>query len=204
MTVQPHPEPEPHRHHRMIIVRPGEAVGKRAWPGSPETRPLSVKGRKRVTRLARFLAARGVDVSAIVCGREARERETAELLGRWLERRVLTDPRIGEGLTLARLGQVLDDAMLTDLQPPHRQRVLVVARDPLASMLLVLLTDSPGIDLAAGGAASLRFHGEPAPGAASLGWLVEPSMLRGIKTKGGRGRSTAHGDPDREPELVTV
>jgi phosphohistidine phosphatase SixA len=204
MAVQPQPDPEPHRHHRMIIVRPGEAVGKRAWPGPADTRPLSVKGRKRVTRLARFLAAREVDVSAIVCGREARERETAEVLGLWLERRVLTDGRIAEGLTLAELGRVLDDAALTDLRPSHRQRILVVAREPLASMLLVLLTDSPGIDLAAGGAASLRLHGDPAPGAASLGWLVVPSMLRGIKTKGGPGRRSRDGDPARERELVNA
>jgi phosphohistidine phosphatase SixA len=204
MAAQPELDPEPHRHHRMILVRPGEALGKRAWPGPPESRPMSVKGRKQVTRLARFLAAREVDVSAIVCGREARERETAEVLGLWLERRVLVDPRIAEGLGLPELGRVLDDAALTDLRPPRRQRILVVAREPLASMLLVLLTDSPGIDLAAGGAASLRLHGEPAPGAASLGWLVVPSMLRGIKTKGGPGRRSPKASGERERELVAV
>ena len=47
----------------------------------------------------------------------------------------------------------------------------------------VLLTDSPGVDLAAGGAASLRIHGSLAPGCASVGWLVVPSMLRGLRSR---------------------
>jgi len=176
-------EPDAHRHHRLILVRPGESVGKRAWPGPPETRPLSVKGRKRVTRLARFLAAREVDVSAIVAGSQAPNRETAEVLGTWLERSVTIDQRIGPGLTPVGLESVLDDLARRDLRPMHRQRVLVVAHEPVASMLLVLLTDSPGVDLAAGGAASLRIHGPIGPGCASVGWLVEPSMLRGVRSR---------------------
>ena len=199
MAMQPS-EPEPHRHHRMILVRPGDAIGKRSWPGPADSRPLSTKGRKHVTRLARFLTAREVDVTTIVCGREARERETAEVLGLWLERRVLADARIATGLSIGALETVLDDVAAGDPRPAHRQRTLIVAREPIASMLLVLLTDSPGVDLAAAGAASLRIDRPLAPGSASLGWLVEPSMLRGLRAKGGGRRRTHTTEPP--PELV--
>jgi len=177
-------EAEPHRHHRLILVRTGDAIGKRSWPGPAESRPLSVKGRKHVTRLARFLAGRDVDVTTIATGPETRDRETADVLARWLERPVVVDPRISPGLTPATLEILLDELSRRDLRPPHRQRIVLVSHDPVVSLLLVLLTDSPGVDLAAGGAASLRIHGPLAPGCASVGWLVVPSMLRGLRAKG--------------------
>lgn len=43
-AVQPIHQDEPHRHHRLILVRPGDAIDRRAWPGPPETRQLSAKG----------------------------------------------------------------------------------------------------------------------------------------------------------------
>jgi phosphohistidine phosphatase SixA len=199
------PDPEPHRHHRLILVRPGDAVGKRAWPGPTDTRPLSAKGRKQITRLARFLVGREVDVTTIVAGSEARDRETAELLGLWLERPVVVDPRIAPGITPAGLEALLDEVARRDLRPTHRQRALLVAHEPIASLLLVLLTDSPGIDLTAGGAASLRIHGPMAPGCASVGWLVVPSMLRGLRTKSAKKHKAGRpGVDERERETVLV
>jgi phosphohistidine phosphatase SixA len=192
--------PEPHRHHRLLLVRAGGAVKRGAWPGPADTRPLSTKGRKHVRRVARFLAGRSVDVTAVVCGPEARERETAEVLAAWLSTRVIVDARVSAGLSMDGLEQVLDDTAARDLLPAHRQRTLLVASDPLASLLLVRLTDSPGLDLAPAGAASLRMRDALAPGCASVAWLVEPSMLRGIRSR----RSRAAALPARDRELVSA
>lgn len=200
-AAQPIHEDEPHRHHRLILVRPGDAIGKRSWPGPPETRPLSAKGRKHVTRLARFLAGREVDITTIVSGPEARDRETADVLSLWLERPTAVDPRVMPGLSPAGLESLLDDLTARVLLPSHRQRILLVAHEPLASMLLMVLTDSPGVDLAAGGAASLRIHGPIGPGCASVGWLVVPSMLRGLRTKRTKRRS---GAPAEARELAST
>ena len=200
-AAQPIHQDEPHRHHRLILVRPGDAIGKRSWPGPPETRPLSAKGRKHVTRLARFLAGREVDVTTIVSGPESRDRETADVLSLWLERPAVVDPRVVPGLSPAGLEAIEDELTTRDLRPPHRQRMLLVAHEPVASMLLIVLTDSPGVDLAAGGAASLRIHGPIGPGCASVGWLVVPSMLRGLRTKRSKHRSSARAD---ERELAST
>lgn len=200
-AVPPIHEDEPHRHHRLILVRPGDAIGKRSWPGPQEARPLSAKGCKQVTRLARFLAGREVDVTTIVCGPDARDRETADVLSLWLERPAVVDPRVAPGLSPAGLERLLDELATRDLRAPHRQRMLLVAYEPVASMLLMMLTDSPGVDLAAGGAASLRIHGPIGPGCASIGWLVVPSMLRGLRTK--RSRRPSAGAAD-ERELAST
>lgn len=191
-----------HRHERLIIVRPGQAVGKRAWPGPPETRPLTPKGRKQVVRLARFLAAREVDVSIVACGLQSRDRETAELLSAWLDAPVMMDPRIAAGLTVAGLSRLLDDLAARDPREGRRGRPLLVAHDPVASMLLVLLTDSPGVDLDAGAAASLRIHGPIEPGCASLGWLVAPAMLRGLRARRGDDRRSG-AEPRTEVGALT-
>lgn len=197
---RPADDPEPHRHHRLLLVRAGGAVKRSAWPGSAATRPLSTKGRKHVRRLARFLAGRSVDVTSVVCGPDARERETAEVLAAWLSTRVIVDARVGAGLTIEGLEQVLDETAALELVPAHRQRTLLVASDPLASLLLVRLTDSPGLDLAPAGAASLRVREGLAPGCASVAWLVEPSMLRGIRSR----RSGVADRPRAEPDLVAA
>jgi phosphohistidine phosphatase SixA len=194
-----HREDEPHRHRRLILARPGDAVGRRAWAGSVESRPLSDKGRRHVRRLGRFLAGRDVDVTTIASGPHERDRETADLLGASLGCRVMVERRLAGGLRLPGLTGLLDDLALRDDRPVERQRILLVVGEPVASMLLVLLTDSPGVDLAAGGAASLRLHGPIGPGCASLGWLVVPSMLRGLKGGGSRAKDRA---AEREPVAV--
>lgn len=194
-----HRDDEPHRHRRLILARPGDALGRRAWSGTAESRPLSDKGRKHVGRLGRFLAGRDVDVTTIASGTDERDKETADILGASLGCRVMVDGRLAAGLRLPGLGELLDDLALRDDRPSDRQRILLVVHEPVASMLLVLLTDSPGVDLAAGGAASLRLHGPIAPGCGSLGWLVVPSMLRGLKGGGSRRRDRA---AEREPVAV--
>ncbi len=190
-----HRDEEPHRHRRLILARPGDAVGRRAWSGTVESRRLSDKGRRHVARLGRFLAGRDVDVTTIGSGTDERDRETADILGASLGCQVMVDSRLRTGLRLPGLGEVLDDLALRDDRPVERQRLLLVVHEPVASMLLVLLTDSPGVDLASGGAASLRLHGPVGPGCASVGWLVVPSMLRGLKGAGSRRKAEASPAP---------
>ena len=154
----------------IYLVRHAHAGDAARWTGDDARRPLSAKGRLQADRLARYLAALQVDVDVIVSSPRVRARETAEPITQVLGMEVRIDERLGGGLTLQDLEQVLTDAG----DPAH---ALVVGHDPDFSDLLAELSGGTTLPMRKGAIARLDGSRPLRPGGAILRWLIPPDAL---------------------------
>ncbi len=161
----------------LLIIRHGVAEDKDRFAESGQSddlRPLTAKGRKKITRGARGLRAIEPSIALFASSPLVRARQTAEIVA---------------GVYGARVGEITDalrpDAKLDDFVEWLRERedrliVAVVGHEPhlgkLATWLMTGLEDSR-MELKKGGACLVSFDETPARGEASLRWLMTPSQL---------------------------
>jgi len=165
----------------LLVVRHAVAEEREAFAATGKDdseRPLTEAGRKKFERGARGLRRLVPAIDLIATSALTRAVGTAEILmGAY-------------GLeSAARLAELEPGASPDALVPwllRHRRRsvVAVVGHEPHLSGLVELLltgTCSGFIDLKKGGACLLGFDGDPAPGEATLRWLLGGSQLRRLR-----------------------
>ena len=138
-------------------------------------RPITSKGRSRMRQVARALARRSPELSAIISSPLRRAVETAELLSERYERLhpTASDALLPEARP-SELAQLLADAGFT-------AAVAVVGHEPHLSTWVGWCLSGEArslVELRKGGACLLRFDGTPGPAQARLLWLVTPAILR--------------------------
>lgn len=153
----------------LHLLRHADAGNPAAWDGPDAGRPLSKKGRRQAERLAAHLAGIGFAPDAIISSPKIRARETAELVADALGHAVRLDDRLASGVGLATLERVLADA-------GGPTRPLLVGHDPDLSDLLSTLVGA-AVPMRKGAIARVDVHGELAPGAGVLRWLLSPDLL---------------------------
>lgn len=154
----------------LLLVRHADAGDPAAWTGPDAARPLSSKGRKQASRLARFLREIRLEPDAIITSPKIRAAETATAIGEALGIEVHIDDRLAEGFGLAELDAIVRDGSF--------QRPLLVGHDPDFSDLVELLVGA-SIPLRKGALARIEVPGDVSAGggAGVLRWLIPPDAI---------------------------
>ena len=157
----------------LHLLRHAHAGDPEKWHGDDAERPLSEKGRRQAERLGRLL--RGVDEAPdlFITSPKVRARETAELVATALDVRVVVDKRVGGGLDLSTLSDVL-------IAHADAERPCVVGHDPDFSELLGDLLGIPPVPMRKGAIARVDVGGRSlVTGRGQLRWLLPPDVVPG-------------------------
>lgn len=155
----------------LTLLRHADAGDSLAWPGPDEDRPLSAKGERQTERLGRHLETIGFEADVIVSSPKLRAFQTATIVSRFLARDVVISDRLGDGLDLASLEELLDEA-------GDPLRPLLVGHDPDFSAIVSELASAPGILVRKGALVRIDATRPLSPGSGSLRWLLPPEALR--------------------------
>jgi phosphohistidine phosphatase len=155
---------------QLLLLRHAHAGSPESWHGDDDARPLSDKGREQATRMGAFLASVGVRPDTIVSSPKVRARESADLVATELGVPVRLDNRLGGGLSI----EALED-ILADFGDPARP--MLVGHDPDFSDLLATLVASSYLPMRKGALARVDLERPVRPGAGTLRWLVPPDLL---------------------------
>ena len=157
----------------LHLLRHAHAGDPEKWHGDDAERPLSEKGRRQAERLGRLLA--GVDEAPdlFITSPKVRARETAELVATALDVKVVVDKRVGGGLDLSTLSDVL-------IAHSDAERPCVVGHDPDFSELLGDLLGIPPVPMRKGAIARVDVSGRSlVTGRGQLRWLLPPEVVPG-------------------------
>jgi phosphohistidine phosphatase len=157
----------------LHLLRHAHAGDPERWHRDDAERPLSEKGRRQAERLGRLLD--GVDEAPdlFITSPKVRARETAELVAKALDAPVIVDPRLGSGLDLATLSDVL-------LTHADGERPCVVGHDPDFSELLGDLLGIPPVQMRKGAIARVDVSGRTlVAGRGLLRYLIPPEVVPG-------------------------
>jgi phosphohistidine phosphatase SixA len=155
----------------LVLVRHADAGDPAAWTGPDATRPLSSKGRKQASRVARFLREIRLEPDAIITSPKIRAAETAAAIGEAVGVDVRVDDRLAEGFGLPELDGIVREGSF--------RRPILVGHDPDFSELVELLIGA-SIPLRKGALARIEVIGDviAGAGAGTLRWLIPPDALR--------------------------
>ena len=162
----------PNRAVELYLVRHAHAGDPSRWTGDDSQRPLSAKGRAQADRLARHLTAVGVAIDVILSSPKVRARETAEPIADALGLELRIDDRLGGGLTVRGLEEMLGDA-------GDPTRAIVVGHDPDFSDLAAELSGAPSVPMRKGALARLDGPRPFRAGGCALRWMIPPDALAG-------------------------
>jgi phosphohistidine phosphatase len=161
----------------LYIVRHAIAV-ERGSPAFPwdDDRPLTPEGIHKFRLAARGLARLDVQVDRILSSPLIRARQTAEILRDAISPDLDIDYSPG-----MKPGSPFADS-LAAVATLRAESIAVVGHEPhlsgFASYLLVGPGGDAGLTFRKGATAFVRFEDEPAPGAGTLEWLIQPGALR--------------------------
>ncbi len=157
---------------RLHLLRHADAGDPMAWTADDALRPLSPKGRRQAERLARHLVAISFQTDALISSPKLRARETAEIVADALDASVRIDERLGGGLELGAVEEILRDA-------GGPQRPVLVGHDPDFSDLTAELAGASELGLKKGALVRIDVDGELGPGAGRVRWLLPPDAIGG-------------------------
>lgn len=155
----------------LHFLRHADAGDPLAWTAPDARRPLSPKGEKQADRLGRFLVGTAFRADLFLTSPKVRAAQTADIVARHLESRVVVDERLAGGLTIAAI-----EAILSDAGDPERP--VLVGHDPDFSELVEELTGSPALVMRKGAMVRLDADRPLVAGSAQLTWLVPPELLK--------------------------
>jgi phosphohistidine phosphatase len=151
------------------LLRHADAGDTGDWDGPDELRPLSEKGKRQATRLARHLHAISYTVDVVLTSPKVRAIETARPVADALGVEIVIEPRLAASFGPSELAAMLAAA-------GNHARPLLVGHDPDLSAMLSLLTGSQGM-MRKGALARIDVDGELEAGGGTLGFLLPPRLL---------------------------
>lgn len=153
------------------FVRHGAAVDPQEWRGSDFERPLTKKGRERMTRVAKRLRKLGLGLDAIVTSPLVRAKQTASIIGDGLgvTGRVVEDTRLGGGFSPGDLAAILQEHADADA-------LMLVGHEPTMSATLGRVIGGARVDFKKGAIACVEVTDPKLPSGMLL-WMVPPKLL---------------------------
>ena len=157
----------------LHLLRHAHAGDPERWHGDDAERPLSEKGRRQAERLGRLLAGVGEAPDLFITSPKVRARETAELVAAALHVKVVVDRRLGAGLDLSTLSDVL-------MAHADSERPCVVGHDPDFSELLGQLLGIAPVPMRKGALARVDVGGRSlVAGRGLMRYLLPPEVVPG-------------------------
>jgi phosphohistidine phosphatase len=157
----------------LLLLRHAHAGDPERWHGDDAERPLSDKGRRQAERIGKLLDHVDEAPDLFITSPKVRARQTAEIVADELDARVVVDPRLGGGLDLSTLSEVL-------LAHAGGERPCVVGHDPDFSELLGELLGIPLLPMRKGAIARVDVGGRNlVAGRGQLRWLLPPEVVGG-------------------------
>jgi phosphohistidine phosphatase len=157
----------------LHLLRHAHAGDPAKWTGDDDARPLSEKGRRQAERLGRLLAATDEAPDLLITSPRARAAETAEIVARAVDARVVTDDRLAGSLDVGTVAAILRAA-------GPAERPCLVGHDPDFSELLGELLSLPAVPMRKGALARVDLLDGSVPGGrAVLRYLVPPEIVPG-------------------------
>ncbi|HJZ53409.1 MAG TPA: phosphohistidine phosphatase SixA [Gemmataceae bacterium] len=159
----------------LYVIRHADAGSREEWEGDDQDRPLSDLGRQQARALGEAFHRHGITIDAVFTSPYARAwqtaadfREAAQPDGKEPEPYHLLAPEVGKRRKLAKF-----------LASVGVENVAIVGHDPdLPAFLAWLVGCEPeNIDLEKGGAACVRFDGDPQKHGGQLAWVVTPDWF---------------------------
>jgi len=161
----------------LYLIRHGVAEDRgEAWPDDAK-RPLTAKGKARLTKAMRGLAAAGVQLDLVLTSPLVRARQTADVIAGVFE----PHPHIVAIDSLAPGGSY--QAVLADLERHSRKsKIALVGHEPDLGELAARLAGSRRRwEFKKGGMCRIDVQSLPLGGPGSLRWFLTPRLMRGLK-----------------------
>jgi phosphohistidine phosphatase len=155
----------------VYFIRHGIAEEAEAWRGSDAERPLTEKGRGRMSIIAACLADLGIEPDAILTSPLVRARQTAEIIAKRLRGKAEDDERLAGGFDLERLGAILEERAGAD-------SLMLVGHEPTMSAVIGHAVGDADVEMKKGAVACVEFSDSASPRGRLL-WLVPPKILAG-------------------------
>ena len=157
-----------------FLVRHAQAADAATWPGADGERPLTDKGRARMERAAKALAALDLDVDAVVTSPLVRAKQTAAIVAKRLrlDDRLTEDARLAEGFGVAQLHAIL-------VEHGDANGVVLVGHEPSMSGLVAELVGGATVDFKPGSVACIDL---PRPNSVrgTLVWFAPAKLLAAL------------------------
>ena len=154
----------------LYLLRHAHAGDPAVWDGPDASRPLSAKGERQSVRLGRYLSTIGFAPDAIITSPRVRAARTAELVALQLAVPVGVDDRLGGGLTLDNLEELLHEA-------GDPGKAVLVGHDPDFSELVAVLVGALRIPMRKGTLARIDTDLPLRPAGGILRWLLPPDLV---------------------------
>ena len=150
---------------KLFLFRHGKADWPN-WDKPDDERPLTEEGKEQVAVVAKWLARLEV-APAVVTSPLPRASQTAEIAGKYLERKVRVDPLLRPGFDAAKLRKLLKDFSGDSL--------MVVGHEPDFTQIVFQLTGGR-TKLPKAGVALIELNATSMKG--ELRWLVPPRLAQ--------------------------
>jgi phosphohistidine phosphatase len=154
----------------LHLLRHAHAGNPDRWSGPDAARPLSEKGRVQAERLGSLLARTDEPPDLFITSPKVRAAQTAELVAAHLGARIVVDERLGDGLELPALEDVLRAA-------GEAARPCLVGHDPDFSELLGELVGLGVLPMRKGAIARIDLERPIRAGDGLLRYLLPPDLL---------------------------
>lgn len=157
----------------LHLLRHAHAGDAMRWTGDDDVRPLSEKGIRQSERLGRLLAGFDEAPDVFITSPRLRASQTADIVARALDARVVVDERLAQPLDLAAIEAILGDAGRAD-------RPCLVGHDPDFSEMLGDLLGLSAVPMRKGAIARVDVPDRHlVAGDGILRYLLPPELLPG-------------------------
>jgi phosphohistidine phosphatase len=155
----------------LYLLRHAHAGDPAKWRGDDSERPLTERGRGQAERVGRLLRGAEEAPDVFITSPKVRAAETAEIVAKALQARVVVDQRLAGFLDSDVLTEILLDA-------GPAERPCIVGHDPDFSSVLGEMTGIADLPMRKGALARVDFDGSAiVPGQGTLRLLVPPEIL---------------------------
>lgn len=156
---------------QLYFLRHGQAENRHTWQGDDSQRPLTVEGKKRMTREAAGIRTLGLHLDLIVSSPLVRAYQTAEIVARSQGEaiRLVPDDRVAPGFGPTHLAAILGEHK-------RAQGIMLVGHEPDFSETIGHVTGGSRLVMKKGALAYVELD-DPTSRQGRLVWLLPPKLL---------------------------
>ena len=156
----------------VYFLRHGLAANAETWKGDDADRPLTDKGRDKMVRVGRKLAALDLDLDTIITSPLLRAKQTAKIVAEAMKlTEISEDERLASGFGVDTLAGLLRDHI-------DAEAIMLVGHEPSMSEAIGHVLGGARVELKKGAVACLEFP-DPTSSRSRLLWLAPPKVLTG-------------------------
>lgn len=156
---------------KLYFLRHGQAGNRQDWHGDDAERPLTVEGKKRMTREAAGIRKLQLPLDIIITSPLLRALQTAEIVAKaqGSAARLITDGRLGAGFGPRQLAAIM-------AEHPDARGLMLVGHEPNFSETIGRVTGGGRLTMKKGALACIQVE-DPATMKGTLVWLIPPRVL---------------------------